>query len=344
MVMEVVVKIGTMAFCGFSSKMALFLILGVMAMMNVKGASGELERLEHPTKADGSLGFLVLGDWGRRGDYNQSEVASQMGRIGEELDIDFVVSTGDNFYDDGLTGEHDPNFEESFSKIYTAKSLQKPWYTVLGNHDYRGDVEAQLSPVLRKIDSRWICLRSFIVNAELVEIFFVDTTPFVGAYFANFEDHTYDWRGIKTRRSYLRSLLKDVDSALRASPAKWKIVVGHHAVRSISHHGDTPELIKFLLPILRTNDVDFYINGHDHCLQQITDTESRIQFLTSGAGSKAWRGDINGIDRQDVKFFHDGQGFLSVELTETDARIAFYDVFGKVMHTWNAAKQPISDI
>lgn len=52
----------------------------------------------------------------------------QMGRIGEELDIDFVVSTGDNFYDDGLTGVHDPNFEESFSNIYTAKSLQKPWY------------------------------------------------------------------------------------------------------------------------------------------------------------------------------------------------------------------------
>ena len=36
---------------------------------------------------------------------------------------------------------------------------------VLGNHDYRGDAEAQLSPVLRKIDSRWLCLRSFIVNA-----------------------------------------------------------------------------------------------------------------------------------------------------------------------------------
>lgn len=52
-----------------------------------------------------------------------------MGVVGEKLDIDFVVSTGDNFYDDGLTGEHDPNFEESFSKIYTAKSLQKQWYS-----------------------------------------------------------------------------------------------------------------------------------------------------------------------------------------------------------------------
>lgn len=35
---------------------------------------------------------------------------------------------------------------------------------VLGNHDYRGDVEAQLSPVLQKLDNKWLCLRSFIVD------------------------------------------------------------------------------------------------------------------------------------------------------------------------------------
>lgn len=51
-----------------------------------------------------------------------------MGVIGEELDIDFVISTGDNFYEDGLTGVDDKAFEESFSNIYSAKSLQKPWY------------------------------------------------------------------------------------------------------------------------------------------------------------------------------------------------------------------------
>jgi len=55
-------------------------------------------------------------------------VICQMGRVAEKLNIDFVISTGDNFYDDGLTGINDPAFELSFSKIYTAKSLQKQWY------------------------------------------------------------------------------------------------------------------------------------------------------------------------------------------------------------------------
>lgn len=53
----------------------------------------------------------------------------KMGRIGEELDIDFVVSTGDNFYDDGLKGVDDPNFIDSFTNIYTPNSLQKQWFT-----------------------------------------------------------------------------------------------------------------------------------------------------------------------------------------------------------------------
>ncbi|XP_024032456.1 purple acid phosphatase 17-like, partial [Morus notabilis] len=140
---------------------ALFLVyFGMVGML----LSAELQKFNQAAKDDGSLSFLVIGDWGRRGSFNQSEVAFQMGKVGEKLDIDFVVSTGDNFYDNGLTSEQDPTFEESFSKIYTANSLQKQWYSVLGNHDYRGDAEAQLSPFLRKVDSRWLCLRSFVVN------------------------------------------------------------------------------------------------------------------------------------------------------------------------------------
>ena len=305
--------------------------------------SAELQRFTHTPKVDGSLSFLVIGDWGRRGEYNQSEVAFQMGEVGEKLDIDFVVSTGDNFYDNGLTGEQDPNFEESFTNIYTAKSLQKQWYSVLGNHDYRGDAEAQLSQFVRQIDNRWICLRSFVVDSELAEIFFVDTTPFVEEYFLA-PEHDYDWKGINPRNTYLSNLLKDLDMALSESRAKWKIVVGHHAIKSIGHHGDTQELINHLLPILHANNIDFYMNGHDHCLEHISDTQSPIQFLTSGAGSKAWRGDIQKTNQKDVNFFYDGQGFMSVHLTETDASIVFYDVYGKVLHRNVSSKQLYSAI
>lgn len=57
-----------------------------------------------------------------------------MGRVGEKIGLDFVVSTGDNFYDNGLFSEYDPNFKESFSDIYTASSLQKQWYSGIYIH------------------------------------------------------------------------------------------------------------------------------------------------------------------------------------------------------------------
>ncbi|EOY01292.1 hypothetical protein QUC31_013859 [Theobroma cacao] len=318
------------------------LLLGLFVVSCV----AELQRFEHAAKPDGSLSFLVVGDWGRRGLYNQSEVALQMGIIGEKLDVDFIISTGDNFYDNGLKGVDDPAFHESFTDIYTAPSLQKQWYSVLGNHDYRGNVEAQLSPILTKMDSRWLCLRSFILNAgpEMAEFFFVDTTPFVRRYFIDPEDHVYDWKGVLPRKNYLKNLLMELDSALRESKAKWKIVVGHHTIKSAGHHGNTHELAKHLLPIVQAYDVDFYINGHDHCLEHISSTESPIQFLTSGGGSKAWRGDVNWWNPQEMKFYHDGQGFMSVQMTRTEVDATFYDVFGNVMHKWTTSKQLSSAI
>lgn len=54
-----------------------------------------------------------------------------MGIIGEKENIHFVISTGDNFYEDGVTGPDDSAFNDSFFNIYTAPSLQKQWY--LGN-------------------------------------------------------------------------------------------------------------------------------------------------------------------------------------------------------------------
>ncbi|KAG5240559.1 purple acid phosphatase [Salix suchowensis] len=278
-------------------------LLGFTAVLS----AAEFQRFEHAAKADGSLSFLVIGDWGRRGAYNQTEVALQMGIMGEKLDIDFIISTGDNFYEGGLNGVDDPAFNESFTRVYTAPSLQKQWYSVLGNHDYRGDVEAQLSPVLREMDSKWLCLRSFIVNTEIAEFFFIDTTPFVNKYFLEPEDHVYDWSGILPRKSYLSNLLKDLELALKESSAKWKIVVGHHTIKSAGQHGNTAELNLQLLPILQANNVDLYINGHDHCLEHISSSESPLQFLTSGGGSKAWRGDVSWWDSKEMSFIMMGK-------------------------------------
>ncbi|KAK6148001.1 hypothetical protein DH2020_018913 [Rehmannia glutinosa] len=276
--------------------MCLWLVVVVIiGSFNACKISAEFQRFEQPTKGDGTLRFLVVGDWERKGDYNQSQVAFQMGRIGEELDIDFVVSTGDNFYDNGLKGRMIQTFW-ILLPIFTRPRACKN-NGLVGTMITGGDAVAQLSPFLRKIDTRWLCLRSFLVNAEIAEFFFVDTTPFVNDYFTNPEDHKYDWRGVSPVNTYTANLLKDLEKALKESRATWKIVVGHHAIRSPN---------------------------------PIFDKWSRVEGM---------EGDVNTTNDQGLKFFYDGQGFMSVQLTLSEVETVFYDVFGRVLHRWTMSKQ-----
>lgn len=289
------------------------------------------------------LKFLVVGDWGRKGLYNQSQVAAQMGKIAQPLNIDFVISTGDNFYEDGLNGTDDKSFEQSFSAIYTASSLQKPWHLVLGNHDYRGDTLSQLDPALKRRDDRWNCYRQNLsfsckgASCSSVDFFFIDTTPFVDIYWT-YTKHKYDWRGVRPRQRYLKKQLKDLNNALKVSKATWKIVVGHHPIRSIGSHDDTAELKKQLLPILEANKVDLYVNGHSHCLEDIKSKTSSMHFLTSGAGSKAWGGVSSNANKDGLNFYYAGQGFMSVQITATFVKAVFYDIDGNSLHSLNLTK------
>nr|ACF83484.1 unknown [Zea mays] len=303
-------------------------------------SAAELARVEHPPKNDGSLAILAVGDWGRRGQFNQTLVAQQMGVVGEKLDIDFVISTGDNIYDDGIANTSDPLFKECFTNIYTAQSLQTPWYIVLGNHDYTGNALAQQDPAIREVDSRYLNLaKSFIVNSGIADFFLLDTSPF---YLKYWNSSKYDWRDVAPRDTYIQNLLDDLDDALVQSEAPWKIVVGHHPISSGCEHGNTTELQELLRPILEARGVDMYVNGHDHCLQHISSRNSPVQFMTSGGGSKAWAGKFKTTSDK-IEFIYDGQGFMSMQLSSTEAHLVFYDVAGNVLHSYDSTKNEEED-
>lgn len=59
--------------------------------------------------------------------------------------------------------------------------------------------------------------------------------------------------------------------------------------------------------------------------------------MTSGGGSKAWKGDVNTLDPGEMRFYYDGQGFMSVHISEAELRVVFYDVNGHVLHHWNTS-------
>lgn len=91
------------------------------------------------------VGFVALGDWGRRGDIVQRGVAQGMALAAHEIESRFVIAAGDNFYPGGVASVTDPHWKQSFEDVYTDAALRTPWYPALGNHDYRGVPQAQVA-------------------------------------------------------------------------------------------------------------------------------------------------------------------------------------------------------
>jgi hypothetical protein len=79
------------------------------------------------------ISFVVIGDYGNRGESNQRMVAKQMSQWCDSHTCDFVLTTGDNFNDNGVSSIKDKQWKESFLDIYNASSIQKlSWYSILG--------------------------------------------------------------------------------------------------------------------------------------------------------------------------------------------------------------------
>jgi len=94
--------------------------------------------------------FLVLGDWGT-GSTAQRKIAVQMAKTAKAIGARFVISTGDNFYEDGVESVLDPQWKTSFEEVYDQPALMIPWYITLGNHDHHGNIVAQVDYT----NSRW---------------------------------------------------------------------------------------------------------------------------------------------------------------------------------------------
>jgi acid phosphatase len=269
-----------------------------------------------------ALPFVVVGDWGWDGDFKQKDVASEMGRAAAASGSKFVISVGDNFYQDGVASVDDPHFHASFEDIYTAPGLQTPWYPVLGNHDYRGNVEAQIA--YSGSSSRWRLPARYYTRTETlagggnVDFFCLDTSPFVTRYLGT--NTKIDGQDPKAQLAWF-------ERALAQSSARWKIVVAHHPVYSGGRdHGSTVELIRDVKPLLDRYHVSAYFFGHDHDLQHIV--VDGVSYFGCGAGADARPTAM--IDGS--RFASDRPGFFTGQIAGDSLRFAFIDYTGATLY------------
>ncbi len=264
-------------------------ILCLFICINLFGQSDSIKNKLNLTVDKTAFNFIAMGDWGRQGTNHQVEVANQMGITGEQTDTKFYMILGDNFYESGVQSVTDKQWKTSFEDVYTAPALQRDWYVVLGNHDYKGNPQAEID--YHKIDKRWnmparYYSKKFAINNDTTKqvlFVFLDTSPFIDSYYSSGEHDDVKTQDTAMQRKWLETILSDSSSNI-----KWRIVCGHHPLYTGGKRmktKETKQLNNLLKPIFDHYKVDAYICGHEHNLQYIKPAGTTHYFV-SGAGSE----------------------------------------------------------
>ncbi len=240
-----------------------------------------------PTPQQNALRIIALGDTGT-GSSDQYLVAAGVAAKCAASGCDFGFLLGDNFYNTGVTGPDDVQFEDKFQGPYG--ELGFPFYVVLGNHDYGGDGAGYEFDKGAHYLAYAQAHDNFILPAEYYS--FEEGPATILAPGTNLVFWDRDG-AIGVQGDYYKTVLD-------GSSRPWRIVFGHHPYLSNGKHGNAGEYdgvpwlpianganVKKLFDDYLCGRVDLYVSGHDHSRQVLPGTTScPATFVVSGAGAK----------------------------------------------------------
>lgn len=240
-----------------------------------------------------------MGDWGGQNNpyggtsqaREQSAVAAEMGIIAAQFNVKFILNVGDNFYANGAQNVSDPIFNIDFINVYTASSLQVPWYTMLGNHDYGGNVSAE---VAYKGDPRWILPSRYytfdiaISSTTTVTFVVIDSNPISYNCPSN-NPQTCTGGDPNTVQFWTNVLSQNwtpqinwIQSTLAATSNDWIIAAGHHPNYWIDEYSNP-----YITDVFNQYGVAAYYCGHVHEMEHFLVDYDTTDYFISGAGSLA---------------------------------------------------------
>ena len=273
-----------------------------------------------------SITILLYGDSGvgqnsSKG-YEQVRVAEAMAEVCRKLPegCDFAVSVGDNIYPSGTKDVWDPKFQNRFEDIYQVLG-DLPVYSVVGNHDYHGNVTSQVEYSL--FSQRWRMPGKYysiqglpdwlhLIGVDSQGIIGYNETPITGT----------------EQMDFVCQELQGKDS--------WSFLFAHHPVLSSGKHGGNPAMANWIHGIDTQCGLDVYLAGHEHHqehiwtrgydtiiqgaggtrLRKILERTGEPQEGSSSQGTDGW------VQRHVVK----AHGFAILEITRSEMLVRFYDI------------------
>ena len=190
---------------------------------------------------------------------------------------DAITILGDNFYPYGVENDADPLWIE-FDKTF--KNINKPIYSILGNHDYLQDPTSQIK------NSRWIMDNWFFKKEyDNIDLFFLDTVQFNIHHWVTKEKieevHCLDCETL------IKNQLEWLDYELGKSQKK-KLVFGHYPIITNGVYKDkVRDLFDYLIEIFKKHNVNIYLSGHEHNIQYINRKYDNLDFNQIIVGSSS---------------------------------------------------------
>lgn len=299
-------------------------VISILLVVLSVGAIG-LHRYFHPdiyripSNPDNAqeINFFALGDQGS-GSLEQRAVADAMEKVARQnKKLDFVVLLGDNFYIDKKLTESSAEWNTMFEEVYSGAYLSTvPFYAILGNHDKDLSSSQAKHPEIEYSkkalgSNRWRMPAKYFhsdfgnINGRiLVRIVFLDT---------NASGDEMAIQANYVRDQFIKNPVQPI----------WKIVAGHHTIRSYGKHfEDKDNLVKTLLPALQEAKVDIYLSGHDHN-QQFIVKHNEPSYVINGAGGKSLY--AQKLHSADLRFFNEDYGFVRLKIKPTKLNINFYN-------------------
>jgi tartrate-resistant acid phosphatase type 5 len=265
----------------------------------------------HPNKdtsnKEQTLRFVAFGDMGT-GSRSQYEVAKAVQQKCQKSGCDFVLTLGDNIYNNGVSSVSDSQFQSKFEKPYAA--LPYRFYMVLGNHDYRGNVEAQVA-YTQKSKKWYLPKRYYDFQAGPVTFLALDTNQ------PNAE-----------QTGYFQKRMQSVQTP-------WTIAFGHHPryTNSFYHNSQSPALRSMLDNLCGHAQV--YLSGHEHDKQHLK-SRCGTEYLIVGTGAG-----LRPVGKgSDTHFARSSYGFAWFEVSPRKLYFEILDSKGQVEYRASQLKDP----
>lgn len=274
--------------------------------------------------------ILVMGDTGT-GQSEQFILGEWMAKICKEQKCDLGLHMGDFIYANGLgnTKIKETNIDpkeidsDDLNKIFHRffhpyLGLSIPIWVVPGNHDWRGNIQANIAYTNHPINTshfpRFVMPYNYFNILGLpswLSIFGYDST--VIRHEGNFE---IDQKLGNDQRSNYENIsglgTPQFNNFCKNNQHPWKILFGHHGIVSSSDHGHkndagllqkielyfkgqgkidgvVPGLFNDISSLSKTCDIQLYLAGHDHVTEQQflkLKGQAPLLHIIQGAGAK----------------------------------------------------------